>query len=67
MKAIEIPNSNSSIETALLNAFSNTSFPPPILVVKWLALKSKVSKIDIQLTSEILRRMIYAAADTNVL
>ena len=65
MKTTEIPKKTSNIETALAKAFSNilpsprNPYPP--------ALKSKVSKIEMNLNYSILSKMIYADADTNIL
>ena len=65
MKAIESPKKNSNILTASMKALSNIPLPP--CKPNHPALKSKVSKIEMHLNYNILPKMIYADADTNIL
>jgi hypothetical protein len=65
MNAIEIPKTKSSIETALVKAFSNILLS--LLTLNCPVLKSKVSKIEMKSNYNILPNRIYADADTNVL
>jgi len=65
MKTIEIPKKSSNIETALAKAFSNILLSPPNPYSS--SVKSKVSKIEMNLNENILPNMIYVDADTNIL
>ncbi|MCJ7560872.1 hypothetical protein MUO79_09715 [Candidatus Bathyarchaeota archaeon] len=65
MKAIESPKKNSNILTASTKALSNIPLPP--CKPNHPALKSKVSKIEMNSNKSILPDMIYVDADTNVL
>jgi hypothetical protein len=65
MNAIETPKQSSNIETALANVFS--SIPLSHLTHKGLKLKSKVSKVEMQLNGNILPNRIYNDVDTNIL
>lgn len=62
MNAIETPKKSSNIETALPIAFSSILLSH--LTLRCIKLKSKVSKIEMNLNESILPNRIYVDADT---